>query len=98
MVSGQNPHQPEPAPARRLDIHVHRDAGYPDNAYIDEPTPAEVAAAASFSVIQAVLLVVLVLLVVAVIVTLMGGVSIQDVVDGLRNPGGGTDTPAQPAR
>lgn len=98
MVMSDDPYEPRPAAARRVDVHVHRDPGYRDYDYVDEPAPAEVAAAVSFSMIQAVLPVILVLLVAIVIVTLPGAVSGPDIVEGLRNPGGGTDTSAQPAQ
>ena len=98
MVTDKDPYSSRPPRRQRVDIHVHRDPGYRDYDYADEPTPAEVATVTSFSIIQAVLLVILLVLVAIVIATLLGAVSGPDIVDALRNLGGGTDTSAQPAQ
>lgn len=94
MVTEEDSLEPRSSRGQRIDVHVHRDAGHREYDYVDEPTPGEVAAAASFSIIQAILLVILVVLVAAVIASLLGAVSVSEIVDGLRNPGGGTDSPA----
>ncbi|CAN5251393.1 hypothetical protein BH23CHL1_BH23CHL1_10410 [soil metagenome] len=86
--------EPRPSRRKRVDVHVHRDSGYDEYDYVDEPTPGEIAAAASFSIIQAILLVILVVLVAVVIASLLGAVSVLEIVDDLRNLGRGTNTPA----
>lgn len=95
MATEEDSLEPRSSTGQRIDVHVHRDADYGEYCYADEPTPSEVAAAASFSIIQAILLVILFVLVAIVIASLLDAVSVSEIVDGLRDLGGGTDTPAQ---
>jgi hypothetical protein len=98
LVTEEDSTDPRPSSGRRVDVHVHRESGYSEYGYADEPTPGEVATAASFSIIQAILLVVLVVLVAVVIASSLGAVSVSEIVDGLRDLGRGTDTAAQPVQ
>ena len=94
MATEEDSLEPRSSTGQRIDVRVHRDADYGEYDYVDAPTPGEVAAAASFSIIQAILLVILIVLVAIVIASLLGAVSVSEIVDGLRDLGGGTDTSA----
>ena len=96
MASDNDPYRQRPAPHRDIDIHIHR--GPDRRRYADEPLPGEVAAATGLSLIHALLVVVLLILIAMLIASLLGAVSVSDLADGLRNSGGETDTPAQPAQ
>lgn len=94
MATEEDSLEPRSSAGKRVDVHVHRDVDYREYGYADEPTQGEIAAAASFSIIQAILLVILFVLVAVVIASLLGAVSVSEIVDGLRDLGGGTDTSA----
>lgn len=98
MVSGNDPSYRRPARATRRDIDIHVTRGPARRDYAAEPLPGEVATATGLSLIHALLVVLLIILVAALVASLLGAVSVTELADGLRNLGGGTDTPAQPAQ
>lgn len=93
---GMEPGQHPVRPRRDIDIHIHR--GSARRRYAAGPAPDEVAAAAGLSLLHALLTVLLLILIAVLVATLLGAVSVSEIADGLRNLGGGTDTPAQPAQ
>ena len=84
----------EPVPSRHQDINITVTRGPARRADLEAPTPGEVAAATSLSLIHALLVALLIVLIAVLVLSITGAVSVSDLTDRVRDLVGGTNTPA----